>query len=91
MSSASLLRPGGYLCLHDYGPKFPGVTWAADRFLQNNPNYRRATLTGSLLVIQKSEISRRAEVGTTELVLGNILTLLHKFRHSVRKRLGRVG
>src|SRR5687767_7264500 len=71
---ASLLRPGGYLCLHDYGPKFPGVTWAADRFLQNNPNYRRVSLTGSLLVIEKSEISRRDEVGAADLMLGKLLT-----------------
>jgi predicted O-methyltransferase YrrM len=84
---ASLLRPGGYLCLHDYGPKFPGVTWAADRFLANNRNYRRVSLTDSLLVIQKSEMSRRGEVGTSERVLGTMLTLLHKIKHSVRKRL----
>ena len=86
---AKLLRPGGYLCLHDYGPRFPGVTWATDRFLRNNPNYRRVSLTVSLMVIQKNEMSQRGEVGTSELVLGRLLTLLHKFRHSIRKRLGR--
>jgi predicted O-methyltransferase YrrM len=85
---AKLLRPGGYLCLHDYGPKFPGVTWATDRFLRNNRNYRRVSLTVSLLVIQKSEMSRRDEVGTTDLVFGKLLTPLHKLRRSIRKRLG---
>jgi SAM-dependent methyltransferase len=88
---AKLLRPGGYLCLHDYGPNFPGVRWATDRFLANNPNYRRVSLTVSLMVIQKTEMSRRNEVGGNDLVLGTILTLLHKFRHSVRKRLGSTG
>lgn len=88
---ARLLRPGGYLCLHDYGPKFPGVIWAADRFLANNPNYRRVSLTGSLVVIQKSEMSARDEVGSRDLALGRILTLVHKFRHSVKKRLGRAA
>ncbi len=85
---AKLLRPGGYLCLHDYGPKFPGVMWATDRFLANNPNYRRVSLTVSLVVIQKSEMSRRDEVGSIDLVLGKLLTPLHKLRRSVRKRLG---
>ncbi len=86
---AKLLRPGGYLCLHDYGPKFPGVMWATDRFLANNPSYRRVSLTVSLVVIQKSEMSARDEVGTADLVLGKLLTPLHKLRHSIRKRLGR--
>ena len=86
---ASLLRPGGYLCLHDYGPKFPGVTWAADRFLRNNPNYRRVSLTVSLLVIQKSDPSGRGEVTKNDLVLGKLLTPMHKLRHSIRKRLRR--
>ena len=85
---ASLLRPGGYLCIHDYGPKFPGVTWATDRLLRNNPNYRRVSLTVSLVVIQKSELSRRDEVGSMDLVMGKLLTPLHKLRHSIRKRLG---
>ena len=87
---ARLLRPGGYLCLHDYGPNFPGVMWATDRFLRSNPNYRRVSLTVSLVVIQKSEMSRRGEVGTADLVLGKCLTPLHKLRRSIQKRLGRV-
>jgi hypothetical protein len=85
---AKLLRPGGYLCLHDYGPKFPGVMWAADRFLANNPNYRRVSLTASLVVIQKSEMSRWDEVGAADLVLGKLLTPLHKLARSIRKRMG---
>ena len=88
---AKLLRPGGYLCLHDYGPKFPGVAWAADRFLANNRNYRRVSLSVSLLVIQKNETSRRDEVGTADLVLGKILTPLQKLRRSIGKRLGGGG
>ena len=86
---AKLLRPGGYLCLHDYGPMFPGVMWATDRFLANNRNYRRVSLSGSLFVIQKNEMSARDEVGSVDLVLGRVLTPLHKLRRSIRKRLGR--
>jgi SAM-dependent methyltransferase len=88
---AKLLRPGGYLCLHDYGPRFPGVIWATDRFLANNPNYRRVSLTLSLMVIQKSETSARDEVGAIDLVLGKLLTPLHKLAHSIRKRIGGVS
>ena len=88
---AKLLRPGGYLCLHDYGPKFPGVVWATDRFLANNRNYRRVSLNVSLMVIQKSEMSRRDEVGSVDLVMGKLLTPLHKLRHSIRKRMGGNG
>ena len=86
---ASLLRPRGYLCLHDYGPKFPGVVWATDRFLTNNRNYRRVSLTGSLVVIQKDEMSARDEVGSIDLVMGKLLTPLHKLARSIRKRMGR--
>lgn len=88
---AKLLRPGGYLCLHDYGAKFPGVMWATDRFLANNRNYRRVSLTQSLVVIQKSEMSRRDEVGAADLVLGKLLTPVHKLRNSISKRMGRGG
>jgi len=88
---ASLLRPGGYLCLHDYGPKFPGVTWAAERFLANNRNYRRVSLTDSLLTIQKSAMSRSSEVGATDLFFGKVVTPLHKLRRSIQKRMGRGG
>lgn len=88
---AKLLRAGGYLCLHDYGPKFPGVMWATDRFLAKNPNYRQVSLTVSLVVIQKSEMSKREEIGGVDLALGKLLTPLHKLRHSMRKRLGRAA
>jgi predicted O-methyltransferase YrrM len=88
---ARLLKPGGYLCLHDYGPKFPGVTWATDRFLKNNRNYRRVSLTDSLVVIQKSDNGQGEEVGAGDILLGRVLTLLHKFRRSIRKRLNRAA
>lgn len=49
-----MLRPGGVVCLHDYGPAFPGVVKAADRFLAHNPNYERVGQVGSLLALRKT-------------------------------------
>ena len=84
---AGLLSPGGYLCLHDYG-RFPGVTWAADRFLHGNANYRRTVLEDSLIVLQKIEEAPGRGVGTIDIVLGEALSLAHRLSRSVKKRTG---
>jgi predicted O-methyltransferase YrrM len=88
---ARLLSPGGYLCLHDYAARFPGVVWATDRFLHNNRNYRRVALHQSLVVIEKTAAGQREEVSGGDLLLGQLLTPLHKLRRSVNKRLGRAA
>jgi len=57
-----LLRPGGVACLHDYGPAFPGVVRAVDRFLARHANYEPIARVGSLLALRKVTASRRPEV-----------------------------
>jgi predicted O-methyltransferase YrrM len=87
---ARLLSPGGYLCLHDYQPNFPGVIWAVDRFLRRNGNYRRTAQHGSLIVIEKLAEGRGDEVGAVDRLLGDMLSQSHRLRRSVRKRLDKL-
>jgi predicted O-methyltransferase YrrM len=63
-----LLRPGGVVCLHDYGPGFPGVMRSVDRFLSRYPNYERLEEVGGLLVLRKRAPSRRSEISLTDRV-----------------------
>src|SRR5947209_6011447 len=59
---ARLVHPGGFVCLHDYSDKFPGVAWAVERFLQRNRHYRKVAVVSSLVVLQKQRASDRSEV-----------------------------
>lgn len=87
---ARLLSPGGYLCLHDYQPNFPGVVWAVDRFLDRNRHYRRSAQHGALVVIEKLAESGGDEVGAADFLLGDLLSQSHRLRRSARKRFGRL-
>jgi predicted O-methyltransferase YrrM len=82
---ADLLSPGGYLCLHDYG-RFPGVTWAANRFLRRNSNVRWIALEDSLVVIQKIADAPGRGVGAIDILLGEFLSLIHRLSRSLKKR-----
>lgn len=86
---ARLLSPGGYLCLHDYQPNFPGVVWAVDRFLDRNRNYRRLAQHGALVVIEKLAESSGDEVGAVDHLFGDLLSQSHRLRRSIRKRIRR--
>jgi predicted O-methyltransferase YrrM len=86
---AALLSEGGALCLHDYSPRFPGVVWAVERFLRNNSNYRRVGLTVSLTILKKIAPSGGREIGGFDILIGDVLSQVHRLRRSVRKRLGR--
>jgi predicted O-methyltransferase YrrM len=85
---AELLAVGGALCLHDYSARFPGVVWALDRFLRKNRNYRRATLCNSLVILQKTRQSTDEEIGAFDIAIAEVLTQVHRFSRSIRKRLG---
>jgi len=61
-----LLRPGGVVCMHDYGPQFPGVLRSVDRFLARHPNYERIEKVGSLLALRKTGPSQRREISTAD-------------------------
>lgn len=49
-----LLNPGGIVCFHDYGEKFPGVKLAINRFLKHHSNYAPIGLADSLLALRKT-------------------------------------
>jgi hypothetical protein len=57
-----MLKAGGYLCLHDYCPAFPGVVRAVDRFIRENPHYTVVDKKGSLIVLKKEVESPCQEV-----------------------------
>lgn len=61
-----LLRPGGVVCLHDYGPSFPGVIRAVDRFLDRHPPYERIGQEGTLLALRKTAPCPQPEVSWTD-------------------------
>ena len=61
-----LLRPGGVVCMHDYGPQFPGVQRSVDRFLARHRNYERMGKVGSLLALRKSGSSQRREISASD-------------------------
>ena len=86
---AALLSEGGALCLHDYSPRFPGVVWAVGRFLSRNRNYRRVSLSGSLLILQKVSPDTDRLVGAFDTLTGDLLSQMHRLRRSIQKRLGR--
>jgi predicted O-methyltransferase YrrM len=88
---ARLLDVGGYVCLHDYKPKFRGVIWATERFLTRHPNYRRVAHVDSLVVLRKEAPARRPEVTALDIRLGAALETVHRWRWSVEKRLPKAG
>lgn len=88
LSWTRMLKPGGYVCMHDYAPKFPGVTQAADKFLARYPNYSRERLVGSLLILKKNGASASAEVTATDRVSAEIGNFFQQLAASVHKRFG---
>lgn len=88
LSWARMLKPGGYLCMHDYAPRFPGVTAAADKFLSRYPNYSREKLAGSLLILKKNAASASSEVTAGDRLAAEIRNFFQQLGGSIRKRLG---
>lgn len=82
-----LVNVGGIICLHDYSPKFPGVTKAVNRFLSRNPNYERIGLAGSLLALRKTAMSTRPEVTRSD----NLYALAWYLPLQLRKKLERAN
>jgi predicted O-methyltransferase YrrM len=82
-----LLRAGGIVCMHDYGPIHKGVTLPADRLLSKHPNYRRECLTRSLLVLRKESASTVPEISPGDLIWANLLSPLLQLELSISKRL----
>lgn len=82
-----LLAVGGRVCFHDYAPRCPGVMRAVDQFLAGHDNYRRGTLAGSLLVLEKTAVSATPEVGWPDLLWANLWSPWLQLQASLRKRL----
>lgn len=82
-----LLSVGGRVCFHDYAPRCPGVVRAVDHFLNGHANYRRESLSGSLLVLEKTAISTAMEVGWTDLLWANLWSPWLQLQASLHKRL----
>jgi predicted O-methyltransferase YrrM len=81
-----LLEEGGYVCLHDYQPAFPGVMWATDRFLRKNRSYRRVALIDTLAVVRKERLADRPEVTAVDLALARAVRPFQRLRLSLRRR-----
>jgi hypothetical protein len=79
-----MLEPGGYVCIHDYKPKFPGVKWAVRWFLWRNRNYRMIGLAGSLAVLHKSGVSTVRESGALDLAAAQAARMATRFRSLLR-------
>lgn len=82
-----MLRPGGFVCMHDYGPKFPGVIWAADYFLRKNPNIRRHAQAGTLLVMTKTGENLRPAVTSHDLRAAWFHKWLHRLTNPIKRLL----
>jgi hypothetical protein len=82
------LRVGGLLCLHDYGPNFPGVRLNVQRFLRRYSNYKVHSQADSLLILQKQSPSDRLEISTLDRLWAKSLAPILQLRASIKKRLG---
>jgi hypothetical protein len=85
---ADLVNPGGFVCLHDSSEKFPGVTWAIARFLRNCPAFEKVGQVETLVVLRKIAPQGRPCVSRGDLIAAWWWQLRHKWRRSLRKRLG---
>ena len=83
---AALLNTGGFVCLHDDSPKFPGVGWAARRFLRNNPNFTRISKARTLLVLQKTSPEGGRGVRPFDLLTAFMIKPILKLKRSYLKR-----
>lgn len=88
LSWTRMLRPGGYVCMHDYADAFPGVKQAADRFISRHKNYSREKLAGSLLILRKKAASSSTEVSAWDRLAAEFQNLFNQLSRSIRKRWG---
>jgi len=82
-----LVRPGGFVCLHDRSEKFPGVGWAIDRYLANNPDVRFVEQAGTLVALEKSGSGRSRGVTSADLRAARGAQFVRKWKRSISKRL----
>lgn len=80
-----LLAPGGFLCFHDYAPKFLGVKMPVDRFLKKHPNYRIAAQADSLLVVRKVAASDHLEVDLSDQIYARFWSIQHRINRKMNR------
>lgn len=85
---ADLVSVGGTICLHDNIPKFPGVGWAIDRFLERNPNFTRIGHAYSLTILRKTAEGPGTAVTQSDLSAAKWAQWKFKTRRSLNKRIG---
>ena len=81
------LNKGGILCAHDYSLKFPGVCKSIDLFLKKYDNYKLITLTESLIIIRKEELTRKSEISPLMLLSSAIEGFIQQVLSSIHKRI----
>lgn len=85
---ADLVNPGGFICLHDSSPKFPGVTWAIGHFLRRCPEFEMVGQEGTLVALRKRSERVGRCVRQSDLIAAWWWQLRYKWARSLRKRLG---
>ncbi len=80
---ADLVEQGGFVCLHDYSSKFPGVIWAVDRFLKKNLNYEIFDRAGSLIALKKIGQGRIPEISKNDLHTARVVQWCYKKRTKI--------
>lgn len=86
-----LLDTGGIVCLHDYEPKFPGVTMATDRFISQHPNYEIAAHVERLIALKKTAPSAKKEISAWDLQRAKLLSAYQQIQRGIGKRLSPRG
>jgi len=80
-----LLEVGGVAALHDYSEREPGVKLAVDRFLSRNLNYKIKAQAGTLLVLEKTAVSKGAEVTWLDLIFANVYNVVLQNKKSINR------
>jgi hypothetical protein len=80
------LNVNGFLLIHDYSEKFPGVYRAVNRFIAKNDNYQVIDITDSLLTLRKNSISNSTEVTGLDLIRSDLWALFYQLKASFLKR-----
>ncbi|MDP6890746.1 MAG: class I SAM-dependent methyltransferase [Phycisphaerales bacterium] len=84
-----LLNVGGIACFHDYAPRFKGVQWPIDRFLNRNPHFSRVGQAGTLLCIRRDAPPSGREVTMADRIWSILWSPVLQLRQSICKRLNR--
>ena len=80
------LNTNGFLLIHDFSDRFPGVYRAVNRFIAKNANYQIVDLTDTLLILRKKMASDSTEVSNLDLLNSNLWAIFYQLKASFIKR-----